>query len=389
MALFVRCFMGAVVCVCRRVRGAAGVWWWAAPTASPTLAPTPTPTPAPTPLPTLAPTPPWCPEPTPLSHYGQPTCGAEEEAIIIGEEGVVCAPPCGVDDFCPVDVPPGSIGQPRCLEVERSKYCFLSCSNDDSVFANGTKCCPKWYSGDDVCAYSRSSSSFTPSGPLKLANTTIEAAETTVWQRQDDSAAKPALGAPPGLRRVTLTRNTPGFSEKRSALMSALSALSVEHTPDPKPLSASPGKGTINLTRAFIYPYGFTYVFGRISIGTPPQTFVVLFDTGSSHLWVPNFRAQMKGCGTMPAYDHRASSTSEQIRTHVTLDAGSPPISGYLSVDTVTIGDLTLPGITFVSVDDVSGLGFEYCNRYDGWRGVLGLGFEALSSGLPRSWVSL
>ena len=23
------------------------------------------------------------------------------------------------------------------------------------------------------------------------------------------------------------------------------------------------------------------------------------------------------------------------------------------------------------------------CNRYDGWQGVLGLGFEALSSGLP------
>ena len=85
----------------------------------------------------------------------------------------------------------------------------------------------------------------------------------------------------------------------------------------------------------------------------------------------------------MPAYDHRASSTSEQNCNHVTLDAGSPPISGYLSVDTVTIGELALPGITFVSVDDVSGLGFEYCNRYDGWRGVLGLGFEALSSGLP------
>jgi len=162
--------------------------------------------------------------------------------------------------------------------------------------------------------------------------------------------------------------------------MSALSALSVEHTPDPKPLSASPGKGTVDLTQTFIDPYGFTYVAGRISIGTPPQTFVVLFDTGSSHLWVPNFRARMKGCYSFPAYDHRASSTSEQNCTHVTLDAGSPPISGYLSVDTVTIGELALPGITFVSVDDVSGLGYEHCH---GWQGVLGLGFEALSSGLP------
>jgi hypothetical protein len=92
--------------------------------------------------------------------------------------------------------------------------------------------------------------------------------------------------------------------------------------------------------------YNNQYV-GTLSVGTPPQSLTVVFDTGSADLWIPS--SSCSSCGHHTTFDSSASSTYTALVSSKTgeagsfeVDYGSGKVSGYQAVDTVTIGDLAV-----------------------------------------------
>jgi hypothetical protein len=120
--------------------------------------------------------------------------------------------------------------------------------------------------------------------------------------------------------------------------------------------------------------------YGPISIGTPGQEFNVIFDTGSSNLWVP--AKNCSNCGLHPKYDSTKSSTYKVNGTKFAVQYGSGPVSGFYAVDNVQWGKTNGGGPTvqsqiFAEVDDVSGLGAAYSlGKFDG---ILGMAFYSIS----------
>ncbi|KAJ3068320.1 Vacuolar protease A [Podochytrium sp. JEL0797] len=115
--------------------------------------------------------------------------------------------------------------------------------------------------------------------------------------------------------------------------------------------------------------------FGEITIGTPPQTFTVVFDTGSSNLWVPSTRCSSIACWLHRRFDASKSSTFKKNGTEFAIQYGTGALEGIISNEVVTIGGAKIKGLDFG--ESVKEPGFTFAvGRFDG---ILGLGYDVIA----------
>lgn len=109
--------------------------------------------------------------------------------------------------------------------------------------------------------------------------------------------------------------------------------------------------------------------YGTVTLGTPPQSFLVIYDTGSSNLWVPSKACtNCKKNGTL--YDSSKSSTYIKNGEAFALQYGTGSCKGFLSNDATGIGGVTITNFSFGEVTTEAADVFGSAP----FDGILGLG---------------
>jgi hypothetical protein len=81
--------------------------------------------------------------------------------------------------------------------------------------------------------------------------------------------------------------------------------------------------------------------YGQVQIGSPKQTFDVVFDTGSSDLWIPSSKCIEDGCISHQRFDGVRSETYKNTKTPFEIEYGTGEVSGVVSEDIISLGELS------------------------------------------------
>ena len=124
-----------------------------------------------------------------------------------------------------------------------------------------------------------------------------------------------------------------------------------------------------------INDYQDAQYYGAVNVGTPAQQLEVIYDTGSSNLWVSDIKPGF--FSKHHYYQHAKSSTYVANNSIFNIRYGSGPVSGFYSRDTVAIGEYKLEKYLFAEVNNTKGLGPAYTIGH--FDGICGMGWDDIS----------
>ncbi|ETE62707.1 Cathepsin E-B, partial [Ophiophagus hannah] len=113
--------------------------------------------------------------------------------------------------------------------------------------------------------------------------------------------------------------------------------------------------------------------YGKVSIGTPPQTFSVILDTGSADFWIPSKYCMNEACLKHNQFESFLSHSYQHGGRQFSLRYGTGHLMGICSKEVVQISNISIeaqdfgesllePGNTFVSAHFDGVLGLAYPN---------------------------
>ncbi|XP_015670095.1 embryonic pepsinogen-like [Protobothrops mucrosquamatus] len=115
--------------------------------------------------------------------------------------------------------------------------------------------------------------------------------------------------------------------------------------------------------------------YGTIYIGTPPQEFTVVFDTGSSNLWVPSVFCKSQACSKHQQFNPSLSSTFKSTQQSMSIAYGTGNMEGILGYDTVKVSSYIDTNQPFGLSTVEPGTIFTYA-QFDG---ILGLAYPTIA----------
>uniref|UniRef100_A0AAZ3QIL5 Peptidase A1 domain-containing protein n=1 Tax=Oncorhynchus tshawytscha TaxID=74940 RepID=A0AAZ3QIL5_ONCTS len=126
----------------------------------------------------------------------------------------------------------------------------------------------------------------------------------------------------------------------------------------------------------YINNYADTTYYGAITIGTPPQSFQVLFDTGSANLWVDSVLCNTQACNSHTKFNPQQSSTYSANGQTFYLPYGAGSLSGVFGYDTVNVGGIVINNQEIGLSTNEPGQNFVVA-QFDG---ILGLSYPSISN---------